>query len=184
MILKLQREAFLFKNYTPPRAESIDQEKSANPAKTQNRKPYYGNTCKIKRNAPINMMRPRTSKDAIEFVFCWPSTAGHVPLRIASFPSETPLEKTKCSFASGYQLETASGLGVKYMYTFLLSSRTPSGAALCRPCACCHRLCEFICALVSVFWSFPNLWFFWSFELLFSRVFWVERRMDWWISPI
>jgi hypothetical protein len=36
MILKLQREAFLFKNYTPPRGESIDREKSANPAKTQN----------------------------------------------------------------------------------------------------------------------------------------------------
>ena len=58
-------------------------------------------------------MRQEPFKDTTDFVFCWPSTAGHVPLRIASFPSETPLEKTKCSFASGYQLEIASGLGME-----------------------------------------------------------------------
>jgi hypothetical protein len=55
-------------------------------------------------------MRQGTSKDAIEFDFCWPSNwACSLPLKVTSFPSETPLEKTKFAFVSGYQLNIDSG---------------------------------------------------------------------------
>ena len=52
------------------------------------------------------------SKDVLQFIFCWPSTAGHTafPLRVVCFPSETPLKKTKFPFASGYKSEITSSL--------------------------------------------------------------------------
>lgn len=49
-----------------------------------------------------------------------------------SFSSENPLEKAKFTFASGYKLESASGLGWKNVFT----SRIPSGENLCQPHAC------------------------------------------------
>ena len=38
---------------------------------------------------------------------------GKPPTLKCCFPSETPLEETKVSFASGYQLEITSGLGMR-----------------------------------------------------------------------
>lgn len=43
-------------------------------------------------------------------IYCW---AHSLHLRVVCLPSETPLDKTKVAFPSGYQLETASGLGIR-----------------------------------------------------------------------
>ena len=58
------------------------------------------------------------------------------------------MEKTILFFASGYQLEIASGLGIGFVCHSPLSAGSPSGPDLSRPCACFHILCEFIYALV------------------------------------
>lgn len=56
-----------------------------------------------------------------EWFFCWPPTARHKPiLRVNSFSIETLLEKRKVSFASGCQLELASGLGLEEYIHFSL----------------------------------------------------------------
>lgn len=56
-------------------------------------------------------MRQRTSKDIFEFfragIYCLV-----LPLRVVVLPSKTPLEIATFSFASGYQLEITSGLGI------------------------------------------------------------------------
>ena len=36
------------------------------------------------------------------------------------------------------------------MSTSPVSAETPSGLDLCRPCACCHSLCELICAIFTM----------------------------------
>lgn len=57
-------------------------------------------------------MRQRISQ-VLKFAFCCPSFDGHeggLPLRVVCILGETFLEKTKFSFASGYQLETVPGL--------------------------------------------------------------------------
>lgn len=87
-------------------------------------------------------MRKRTSKDAVEFVLYQPSTAGQGACSQEQYlwppspPHETPLEKNPISFASGYLLETASGLGDEDLFPLLLSAQ---GLYLvqthCRPCA-------------------------------------------------
>ena len=64
--------------------------------------------------------------------------------------NRTPLGKTNSSFVSSYQLVVASGLWVGLVPTSPLSSRTPSGLVLCRPCACYHGLCVFVCVCVCV----------------------------------
>jgi hypothetical protein len=46
-------------------------------------------------------------------VATYPGHAAY-PLRVVCFRSETPLEETKFSFASAYQLGIASGLAMKY----------------------------------------------------------------------
>lgn len=59
-------------------------------------------------------MRQSTSKYAIEFVLCWPSTAVHV-----TYPQVEFVSPVRCSWRKlffhlqvGYQLEIASGLGM------------------------------------------------------------------------
>lgn len=47
----------------------------------------------------------------IHFVLAIDSWAWDVPLRVVCFPNETPLEKSKFSFASDFQLEIAVGEG-------------------------------------------------------------------------
>jgi hypothetical protein len=48
------------------------------------------------------IMRQKVYKNTIEFVLCWPSTAGHgvCPLSVVCIPKETPLKKTKSSWTS------------------------------------------------------------------------------------
>lgn len=58
------------------------------------------------------------TKDVLESSSCRLSPAGRVPLRIVCFPSQTPVEKTKFAFASGYQLEFASGLKIGFCEDF------------------------------------------------------------------
>lgn len=55
-------------------------------------------------------------------------------------PSETPLEKTKVSFVSIYQLTIVSGLGKGLMPTSPFSAETPSVADLCSPWASCQSV--------------------------------------------
>jgi len=61
---------------------------------------------------------------------------------VICFSSETLLEKSKFSFPSGYQSETTSWLGNH------LNLSIPPGTDLCRACACCFGLYEFMCVLV------------------------------------
>lgn len=56
------------------------------------------------------------------------------------FPHEIPSKKHKFPFTSGYQSETASGVGMRGMVHSSFHSGMPSNAGLCRPCACCHSL--------------------------------------------
>lgn len=56
------------------------------------------------------------------------------------------MEKTIFSFALGFQLERASGLGPGCVSTSPFKSRTPCGADPCRPCAHCCNPCESMCA--------------------------------------
>lgn len=50
--------------------------------------------------------------NSTEFILYWQFAAEHGAFwGVACIPSETPLEKTKISFASSCQLEIASGLG-------------------------------------------------------------------------
>ena len=71
-----------------------------------------------------DIMRQGISEDAIQLgvyflaIYCW---AYSLPLRVVCFPSEMPLEETKFSFASGYQLEMTSQLGMG-MCPLLLSA--------------------------------------------------------------
>lgn len=83
----------------------------------------------------------------IEFILCWPSTAEQrgLPLSVACVSSETRSERTNFSTVSSYQLEVASGLGMGGLVsTSPLGTGDPSGLAQCRPCVCCHLLCELI----------------------------------------
>lgn len=67
---------------------------------------------------------------------CWTHS---LTLRVVYLGSKTPLQKTKQSFPSGYQLEIASGLqmGVCVLFSSYFSSWTPSAAELFRLCAHC-----------------------------------------------
>jgi hypothetical protein len=93
-------------------------------------------------------MRKRASRNAL---FCWLSIAGHgnLPLKVVCFLSEILLEKMKFSFACGYQLEIASGLGMGRVSTFSFGSRTPSGnspvQALCMLPQSLVSLCQYCC---------------------------------------
>lgn len=87
----------------------------------------------------------RTSKDAIELLFCWPSTAAHAALSVICFPSKTPLEKTTCKWLS---TEESFWVRSRGMCPLLFSVLRPSsGADLCRPSVCCLSLYEFIYVL-------------------------------------
>lgn len=59
-------------------------------------------------------MRQGTSEDLTEFIFYWPSSAGHeaYPQEQFCFPSGILLEETKLLLSSGYQLEIASRLRI------------------------------------------------------------------------
>lgn len=103
------------------------------------------------------------------------------------FSSETSLEETKFSFASGYQLERAAELGMEACMHFCFSSRTPSGADVCRSCECCLSLWVPMCVdsywlSASCFFGFPHFpWFFsHTFCLLFHRVSGALKGRIWW----
>ena len=49
----------------------------------------------------------------------------HLILKDYSFPSETSIEEPKFSFASVYQLDIASALGVRDMFTSFISVAHP-----------------------------------------------------------
>ena len=61
-------------------------------------------------------------------------------LTVVCIPSKTPLDQTKFSCVSSYQLEIASELWMWACVYSALSAGTPSGLDLCRPCACCHSV--------------------------------------------
>jgi hypothetical protein len=62
------------------------------------------------------------SKDDIGFVLAIYCCVWDLPLRVVCFSSETPQEKNNFAFASGTQLEIASGLGLEGMFPVLLSA--------------------------------------------------------------
>jgi hypothetical protein len=69
-----------------------------------------------------------------------------LPLKVVCFSNETALEKTKISFASGYQLEIASGLEMETCVHFSVHQEEPFGAEQGRPCVYCLSHHEFIWA--------------------------------------
>lgn len=70
----------------------------------------------------------------------------HFLMAIYCWAKWESMEKTIFSFALGFQLERASGLGPGCMSTSPFKSRTPCGADPCRPCAHCCNPCESMCA--------------------------------------
>lgn len=68
-------------------------------------------------------------------IYCW---AQGLPHTVVCISSETPLEKTNFPFVNGFQLKTASVLGIRtcvYFPSQYLDSRAQT-------CACRHSLCE------------------------------------------
>ena len=64
-------------------------------------------------------------------------------LRIVCFLSETPLEETKFSFSSGYQLAIASWLGRTACVLCFLHWESTCGGPL-QTCAHCLSFCELL----------------------------------------
>lgn len=91
-------------------------------------------------------------KNAFEVIYSWGCS---LPLRVFYFHSETPLEKTKWSFSSDYQLEIAYSLERKECVYFFFSFISPSGPDLPRPYTCCLSTCELICWFLRL--SFGNV---------------------------
>lgn len=59
------------------------------------------------------IIKPGASKVATQFILCWHLLLGiKSTLKSSLFPSKIPLKKTKYLFSSGYQVESASGLGM------------------------------------------------------------------------
>lgn len=70
------------------------------------------------------------------------------------FISESPLEKVDFPFASGYQLQTASWLGVEPCVQLPpLSAGTPCGLNLGRPWACCQSVRSYVSQSVLCVWK-------------------------------
>ena len=65
-------------------------------------------------------MRHRNSKDTLIYFSVVTFLACSLLSRGVCFSSETPLEETKFSFVSGYQLELVSGLGMGACIHFFL----------------------------------------------------------------
>lgn len=63
--------------------------------------------------------------------------------------SETLLKRT--NFVRSYQLQIGSGLGMGFVSTSHHITCTPSDTDPCRPCACCHSLCELTCMSVLLY---------------------------------
>jgi hypothetical protein len=63
-------------------------------------------------------------------------------------PIDTPLNKTDLPFARRCHLQRDSWLGLGIRTLPSLSAGTLSGLDLWKSCACCHSLCEFVCAPV------------------------------------
>lgn len=113
------------------------------PLKTQNWKPQYV----IKRGkALIWHCEQRTSKNATDFLLCWPSAVGHGPgFRLTCMPSETSGES---EFFVREQLSIGDSLGQRCGLTSTSPhTGTPSGPDLCKPCAHsslkrCLQLCS------------------------------------------
>lgn len=83
-------------------------------------------------------MRKRTFENAIEFfcVLTISCLAQDLIFRVFCVPKETPLKKTNLSFASSYQLEIDSELGIGLGSMSPVSTEMPSFPDLCRRCAC------------------------------------------------
>jgi hypothetical protein len=105
-------------------------------------------------------MRQETSKDAIEFLFYWPSIAEQFtpPLKIVCFPSETPSKKTKFSLARDYQLEIASELGLDYVSVSPFRPRAPPGTVFVYAASVSvHRRFDHVDLDSLVVWCPPSL---------------------------
>lgn len=80
------------------------------------------------------------STKTAEFIWCWPSGAGHGPaLSVACIPREIPLEKNILSSLSSCQSEIASCLE-----TGLVSTSSCQLWDWTWPCACRHSFCELL----------------------------------------
>jgi len=95
-------------------------------------------------------------------IYCWPWC---LLLTVVCLFSESLIEKTNFSFPNSCQLETASELMVEARVQFPSQSWDPILLDRCRPCACCHGLCKFICASVLLCLSWV------SSSLLVLRIF-------------
>lgn len=112
-----------------------------------------------------SIMRQRISKDAIEFLLGWSSTAGLGPV-FKRFVSQL-------NHCYRKQMEIASRMGITSF-----SAGIPSGTNPCWPCACCHSLWVHMCVSPSVFLSLFSLLSFipsdlQNFCFLFLGVGWV-----------
>ena len=108
-----------------------------------------------------------------------------LPLRVFCKPSETLPKQTNFPFASGYPLETASGVVMGACVHFHSHRCNPSDSEPCSTSACCCSLYEPCCVYNVLFpWYHPSppavTWFF----LLLCRVPWALRGGIWWRQPI
>lgn len=67
--------------------------------------------------------------------YCW---SWGLPLSMVCIPCKTLLEKSNFLLTSGFQLQTAYELKTGACVSLCHSTGAPSGAGLCRPCACCQ----------------------------------------------
>lgn len=130
---------------------------------TQNRTQMYKKkTCKAKKKKQHrqSIMKEQTSKNTPESFssFLVVHLLLTIIFRVACISRETPLEK------SNFFLCEQLTIGDRYLIrdgswsTSPLSIDAPSDLDLCRLCACCYSLCEFICMSVLLC---PNSLFPW-----------------------
>ena len=77
-------------------------------------------------------------------------------LSVVCIPSDTPLEKSKFFLCKSMSNGDSFLVWCRRSYPlFPLSARTPSGLHLCRSCAYCLSLCEFICVSALLYLEGP-----------------------------
>jgi hypothetical protein len=103
---------------------------------------------------------------------CMYSSTGRItikPWHLTNIPSATALEKAFSPLPSRCQLQMASWLetGAPCPPPRLLAE-TLSGLNLCRSCACCHSLCEFMSVSALSYlkghWSFGTIYLLWILQ--------------------
>lgn len=122
-----------------------------------------GNALRSLKPNPNKASKIKVLQNTIEFVLCWPTTPGHGPaLRCSNLHTETPLEKTNFSFASGCQLQIASWLGVEIGFNLSQAVCTlPDFVSSCVCRSCCGWKAFFLdvfqplCLLKSLCLLFP-----------------------------